>query len=88
MNLPDYLLILEVKRINSELGIRDWTQLRKTEVLPPCAQRETGDIDTGLEDFQRGLNKKNRFSPFQGIIILLSMPRSSRNWGGCTKSNH
>jgi len=60
MKLPDYVSVQEVKRICKELKIRDWTQLKKAEVLPEEAKAildelETGDMNIALKDFQRGL---------------------------------
>jgi hypothetical protein len=60
MKLPDYVSVQEVKRICKELKIRDWTQLKKAEVLPEeakaiLAELETGDMNIALKDFQRGL---------------------------------
>ena len=34
MKIPDYVSIEEVKRVCSDLGLRDWTALEGTEVLP------------------------------------------------------
>ena len=60
MKLPDYVSVQEVKRICAELKIRDWTLLKKAEVLPEEAKAilselETGDMNIALKDFQRGL---------------------------------
>jgi len=60
MKLPDYVSVQEVKRVCKELKIRDWTQLKKAEVLPEEAKAildelETGDMNIALKDFQRGL---------------------------------
>ena len=38
MKLPDYVSVQEVKRVCKELEIRDWTQLKKAEVLPEEAK--------------------------------------------------
>jgi hypothetical protein len=60
MNLPDYVSVQEVKRVCGELKIRDWTLLKKAEVLPEeakaiLAELETGEMKIAIEDFQRGL---------------------------------
>jgi hypothetical protein len=60
MKLPDYISVQEVKRICAELKIRDWTLLKKSEVLPEeaetiLAELETGDIKIALKDFKLGL---------------------------------
>ena len=60
MNLPEYVSVQEVKRICAELKIRDWTLLKKAEVLPEetkaiLAELETGEMNIRLEDFQLGL---------------------------------
>ena len=60
MNLPDYVPLQEVKRVCAELKIRDWTLLKKAEVLPEeteviLAEIETGDLNIKIKDFQLGL---------------------------------
>lgn len=60
MNLPDYVSVQEVKRVCGELKIRDWTLLKKAEILPKeakaiLAELETREMKIALEDFQRGL---------------------------------
>ena len=60
MNLPDYVSVQEVKRVCGELKIRDWTLLKKAEVLPEEAKAiltelETGEMKIAIEDFQLGL---------------------------------
>ncbi|PVX25233.1 MAG: hypothetical protein CW691_05270 [Candidatus Bathyarchaeum sp.] len=60
MNLPEYISVQEVKRVCAELKIRDWTLLKKAEVLPEeaeaiLAELETADMNITLKDFQRGL---------------------------------
>jgi len=60
MNLPEYVSVQEVKRICAELKIRDWTLLKKAEVLPEeakaiLAEVETGEMNIKLKDFQLGL---------------------------------
>jgi len=32
MNIPEYISVKEVKKICENLGIRDWTLLRKSDV--------------------------------------------------------
>jgi len=60
MKLPDYVSVQEVKRICAELKIRDWTLLKKAEVLPEEAKAilselETGEMNIRIKDFQLGL---------------------------------
>ena len=60
MNLPDYVSVQEVKRVCTELKIRDWALLKKAEVLPEeteviLAELETGDLNIKIKDFQLGL---------------------------------
>ena len=60
MNLPDYVSVREVQRVCSELKIRDWTSLKKAEVLPEEAQTILAELETEgmkirLEDFRLGL---------------------------------
>ncbi len=60
MNLQDYVSIKEVKRVCGKLKIRDWTLLKKAEILPKeakaiLAELETREMKIALEDFQRGL---------------------------------
>ena len=60
MNPPEYVSVQEVKRICAELKIRDWTLLKKAEVLPEeakaiLAELETGEMKIVLEDFRLGL---------------------------------
>jgi len=60
MNLPDYVSVQEVKRVCAELKIRDWTLLKKAEVLAEeakavLAELETGSLNIKIKDFQLGL---------------------------------
>ena len=60
MKLPEYVTVEEVKRICKRLNIRDWTTLKKPEVLPQearviLAELNTGEIEISVEDFQKGL---------------------------------
>ncbi len=60
MQLPNYITIEEVKRVCQELGIRDWTNLTKIEVLENEAriiQSEVGAeaLEIPLEEFLIGL---------------------------------
>ena len=60
MKLPDYVSVEEVKRVCAELKIRDWTLLKKAEVLPEeaeaiLAELETGEMNIRIKDFQLGL---------------------------------
>jgi len=60
MRLPEYVPLDEVKRVCSELQIRDWTQLKEAVVQLEEAekiQREIGAEATEISsaDFQKGL---------------------------------
>jgi len=60
MKLPEYVSVQEVKRVCAELKIRDWTLLKKAEVLSEEAEKilaelETGEMKIALEDFKLGL---------------------------------
>lgn len=60
MKLPEYVSVYEVKRVCSELEIRDWTLLKEAKVLPEEAERILAELETGkmkilLEDFKLGL---------------------------------
>ncbi|TFH22816.1 hypothetical protein E4G67_03910 [Candidatus Bathyarchaeota archaeon] len=60
MKLPEYVSVQEVKRVCAELKIRDWTLLKKAEVLPEeaktiLAELEKGEMKIKLEDFRLGL---------------------------------
>jgi len=60
MKLPEYVSVQEVKRVCAELKIRDWTLLKKAEVLPKeaktiLAELETGEMKIKIEDFRMGL---------------------------------
>jgi hypothetical protein len=60
MELPDYVSVQEVKRVCKELKIRDWTLLKKAQVLPEEAETilselETADMNIPLKDFKLGL---------------------------------
>jgi hypothetical protein len=60
MNLPNYVSVEEVKRVCRELKIRDWTLLKKAEVLPEEAKTiltelETGEMKITNKNFQQGL---------------------------------
>lgn len=60
MELPEYVTVDEVKRVCSELNIRDWTTLDRAEALPEEARTILGAIktegmDIPFEDFRQGL---------------------------------
>jgi hypothetical protein len=60
VRLPEYVTVEEVKRVCKELNIRDWTTLKKLEVLPEearviLAELDTGKIEIVVEDFRQGL---------------------------------
>ncbi|NCO59430.1 MAG: hypothetical protein COZ70_15455 [Deltaproteobacteria bacterium CG_4_8_14_3_um_filter_51_11] len=60
MKIPEYVTAEEVKRICSELNIRDWSSLEDTHVLPEEARLILSEINTEgmnipLDDFCEGL---------------------------------
>jgi len=60
MKLPDYITVDEVKRVCKELGIRDWTALKKPAVTAEEARKILAEVNvTGmpivLDDFRAGL---------------------------------
>ena len=59
MKIPEYISVKEVKRVCSELKIRDWTQLKKAEVLIEKAELILAEmkLETQKSDliFQHGL---------------------------------
>jgi len=60
MKHPEYVTVAEVKRVCSELKIRDWTVLKKAEVLPQEAKIILSKVNPekmkiDLEDFRQGL---------------------------------
>jgi len=60
VRLPEYVTVEEVKRVCKELNIRDWTTLKKLEVLPEearviLAELNIGKIEISVEDFRQGL---------------------------------
>jgi hypothetical protein len=61
MKLPEYITANEVRRVCKELGIRDWSRLKKASARPEEASKilalvniEKMDID--LQEFLAGLN--------------------------------
>ena len=60
MNLPDYVSKKEVQRVCKELGLKDWTELKKPVVTEKEASlilktvNKTG-MNIPLEDFKQGL---------------------------------
>jgi len=60
MKLPDYVSIEEVAEICRKLKIRNWTELKKAEVIAQeaeviLAELETGDMKISVENFRVGL---------------------------------
>jgi len=60
MDLPDYVTVDEVRRVCKQLGIRDWTKLKKAEVKEKEAKILLGEVNVesmpiDLEDFRVGL---------------------------------
>ncbi len=60
MKMPQYVTVDEVKRVCRELKIRDWTRLKKAEVLPREAKTilplvNASKMRIALDDFRMGL---------------------------------
>jgi len=60
MKLQEYVTVEEVKRVCQELGIRDWTALAGSAVLPEEARVILAEVNTEgmnipVEDFLQGL---------------------------------
>jgi hypothetical protein len=60
MDLPEYVSVKEVKRVCKALKIRDWTLLKKAEVMSKeaatiLAELKTKDMNIELKDFKLGL---------------------------------
>jgi predicted acyltransferase (DUF342 family) len=60
MDLPEYVTLDEVKRVCKQLGIRDWTKLKKAAVQEKEAKILLGEVNVegmpiDLEDFRVGL---------------------------------
>ena len=60
MKLPEYITVVEVKRVCSELKIRDWTELKEptvpleeAKIILPLVNEDGMDID--IEEFKKGL---------------------------------
>ena len=60
MNIPEYVTIAEVKRVCKELGIRDWTRLKKAKVRAEEARKILAQVNREkmkirIENFCEGL---------------------------------
>jgi len=60
MELPEYVTVDEVRRVCTELKMRDWTTLKEAKVLPEEARIILGEVNIegmniALEDFCGGL---------------------------------
>jgi len=60
MDIPEYVTVEEVKRVCKELGIRDWTRLKKPMVQPKealaiLARVNPGKMKVSVEAFREGL---------------------------------
>lgn len=60
MKIPDYISVNEVKNVCKELGLRDWTALKKPEVKAEEARivlvaLEIENPEFKIEDFRQGL---------------------------------
>lgn len=60
MKLPEYITVDEVKRVCSELGIRDWTTLKSAQIMPEEAKIILQDVNVegmniDLDEFKTGL---------------------------------
>jgi hypothetical protein len=60
MKIPEYVTVEEVRRVCKELKIRDWTKMKKAEVLPKEARLilskvNVSKMNIALDDFRQGL---------------------------------
>ena len=60
MILPEYVTIVEVKRVCKKLNIRDWTTLKESKISPEEAsailvELNTRELNISIENFQQGL---------------------------------
>jgi len=60
MELPEYITAKEVKRVCKELGIRDWTKLKKPKVSAEEAKKILAQVNVermkiDVDEFRRGL---------------------------------
>ncbi|MEW6673862.1 MAG: DUF5661 family protein [Thermodesulfobacteriota bacterium] len=60
MDLPEYITLKEVKRVCKELGISDWTRLKKPKISAKEAKVILSEVNVegmkiDLEEFRRGL---------------------------------
>ena len=60
MKIPQYVTISEVKRVCKELGLRDWTKMKKPVVTAKEAAKimkvvNVKKMPIALEDFRKGL---------------------------------
>ena len=60
MRLPDYVTVEEVRRVCSEIGLRDWSKIEDAIVDKEEANLilnivNTEEMDIPLEDFKKGL---------------------------------
>lgn len=60
MKIPEYITLAEVKRVCTEIGLRDWSAATGPDVSPEEAARilkivNTQAMDIPLEDFRMGL---------------------------------
>jgi len=60
MKIPEYVTVEEVRKVCKELNMRDWTKLKKAEVLPKEARVILSKVNVkgmkiNLEDFRQGL---------------------------------
>ena len=60
MKLPEYITIAEVKRVCSELKLRDWTELKEpsipleeAQIILPLVNK--GGMNIEIEEFRKGL---------------------------------
>jgi hypothetical protein len=60
MKLPEYITVVEVRRVCKELGIRDWTKLKEAKIQPREAKTILDEVNMekmniDLKEFQAGL---------------------------------
>lgn len=60
MNIPEYVTVQEVRRVCKELGIRDWSKLKKPVITREEAMKVLKELDTqgmkiDIDQFRAGL---------------------------------
>jgi len=80
MKLPEYVTIAEVKRVCSELKIRDWTELKEptisleeAKIILPLVRE--GGMDIDIAEFKKGLEVElEHGTSFPGFNVTNNHP--------------